>query len=496
MATLAELTRLDTTLTTRSLRHLQRLVQWWGLLSDISFSDLLLFAPLSSGRKVVVADQIRPFTSKTLYREDIVGGIFDDVERPLVARCLRLGEMVEGELQLPSGGTRARVMCIPIVHDDRTIAVLARESPPRAARVLGQLELTYLAIFDRFARMIAEGQFPFRTEDTEPDRLPRVGDGVLQLDRDGRIEYASPNALSTLHRLGVPGEVEGRMLRELGLEQSVVRNALRNAMPTSGEVSQGSGDDGLSVQVVAVPLLAGLQLTGAVVLLRDVTEVRRRDRLLISKDATIREIHHRVKNNLQTISALLRLQARRLDNPEAKEVLEESVRRIQAISLVHETLSHEAGEDIDLREVVTQLVRIVEEGLMSPDRPIRFVVRGDVGIVPAVVVTPLAVVLNELLQNVVDHAFPEDRAPGEDGCVGTVTIGLERTADSLTMSIHDDGAGPPSGLDPERHQGLGLSIINTLVTTELQGSFDISSGGAAGGTRVDVVVPVDPGAAK
>jgi len=495
VATLAELTRLDTTLTTRSLRHLQRLVQWWGLLSDICFSDLLLFAPLSSGRKVIVADQVRPFTSKTLYREDIVGSIFDDVERPLVARCLRLGEMVEGELPLPIDGTRARVRCIPIVHDDRTIAVLSRESPPRAARILGQLELTYLAIFDRFARMIAEGQFPFRSEDPDPDGLPRVGDGVLQLDSDGRIEYASPNALSTLHRLGVPGEVEGRMLRELGLEQSVVRNALRTAVPTSGEVSQGSSDGGLSVQVVAVPLLAGPQLTGAVVLLRDVTEVRRRDRMLISKDATIREIHHRVKNNLQTISALLRLQARRLDNPEAKEVLEESVRRIQAISLVHETLSHEAGEDIDLREVVSQLVRTVEEGLMSPDRPIRFVVTGDAGIVPSAVVTPLAVVLNELLQNAVDHAFPDDRVHGTDGFVGTVTIDIERTGDRLRMSIHDDGSGPPSGLDPERHQGLGLSIINTLVTTELEGSFETTSLGAEGGTRVDVVVPIDAGVA-
>ena len=80
-------------------------------------------------------------------------------------------------------------------------------------------------------------------------------------------------------------------------------------------------------------------MTGAVVLLRDVSDLRRRDRLLVSKDATIREIHHRVKNNLQTISSLLRLHGRRLESHEARAALEESVRRIRSIALVHETLS-------------------------------------------------------------------------------------------------------------------------------------------------------------
>ena len=155
-------------------------------------------------------------------------------------------------------------------------------------------------------------------------------------------------------------------------------------------------------------------------LLRDISELRRRDRLLLSKDATIREIHHRVKNNLQTISSLLRLQGRRLSSPEAKAAIEESVRRIRSIALVHETLSHDAGDDVPFLEIVRPLVRMVEEGLISPDRPIRFKVVGDAGILPAAVATPLAVVLTELLQNVVDHAYPD--GPG-DGA--TVIVVLE-----------------------------------------------------------------------
>ena len=104
-------------------------------------------------------------------------------------------------------------------------------------------------------------------------------------------------------------------------------------------------------------------------LVRDVTDLRKRDRLLISKDATIREIHHRVKNNLQTISSLLRLQARRLENPEAKAAVSESVRRIRTIALVHESLSREPGDDVTFIEIVRPLLRLAEESLQSPDRP-------------------------------------------------------------------------------------------------------------------------------
>jgi hypothetical protein len=137
------------------------------------------------------------------------------------------------------------------------------------------------------------------------------------------------------------------------------------------------------------------EVTGGLMLLRDVSELRRRDRLILSKDATIREIHHRVKNNLQTISALLRLQGRRLESAEAKAAVAESVRRIRTIALVHETLSREPGDDVAFIEIVRPLLRLVEESLQSPDRPMRFTVIGDGGRLPATVVTPLSVVLTE-----------------------------------------------------------------------------------------------------
>jgi two-component sensor histidine kinase len=176
-------------------------------------------------------------------------------------------------------------------------------------------------------------------------------------------------------------------------------------------------------------------IAGGLLLVRDVTELRKRDRLLLSKDATIREIHHRVKNNLQTISSLLRLQARRLTNPEAKAAVQESVRRIRTIALVHESLSREPGEDIAFIEIVRPLLRLAEEGLQSPDRPVRFTVSGDGGRIPANTATPLSVVLTELLQNAVDHGFPE----GSGG--GDVNVGLSQRDRRLTSGSSTTGAG-------------------------------------------------------
>ena len=166
--------------------------------------------------------------------------------------------------------------------------------------------------------------------------MPRVGDGVRRSStpRCGS-QYSSPNGVSALHRIGVHANAEGMRLGELGLDEAPIRAAFAGPMPVTREVERGPE---VTVVLRCIPLLADGEVTGAVVLLRDISELRRRDRLLLSKDATIREIHHRVKNNLQTISSLLRLQGRRLASPEAKAAIEESVRRVRSIALVHEIL--------------------------------------------------------------------------------------------------------------------------------------------------------------
>ena len=164
---------------------------------------------------------------------------------------------------------------------------------------------------------------------------------------------------------------------------------------------------GATVLMRALPLLPAGVPIGALVLVRDVTEVRRRDRALMTKDATIREIHHRVKNNLQTVAALLRLQARRVDIPEAKNALEESVRRVASIALVHETLSMSSDEAVEFDGIVDRVATAATE-VASTAVSVKMRREGSFGVLPAEIATSLVMVLNELLINAVEHGFPED----------------------------------------------------------------------------------------
>ena len=237
--------------------------------------------------------------------------------------------------------------------------------------------------------------------------------------------------------------------------------------------------------VHVLPLLEDATVVGGIAMLRDVSDLRRRDRMLVTKDATIREIHHRVKNNLQTIAALLRLQARRLQSDEARSALEESERRIRSIAVVHETLSRDAADVVPFDDIVRPLARLVEEASIAPEARVSFVVEGHVGDLPGDLATPLAVVLNELMQNAVDHAFP---APSDGRPVeGRVRVALHRTSETLEVVVADDGVGLPEGFDLETSAGLGLSIVHTLVASELGGSLAVHDDR---GTRVVVRIPV------
>jgi two-component sensor histidine kinase len=492
MATLGELTRQYTSLTRDEIDHLQRLIGEWGLLADLSFADLLLYVPGEDGKWIVVA-HVRPATGQTIYQIDYVGSAAE-AELPLLDKAFSSGEICEGEIDVDSVPDLVRMMAIPVRFEGKVLGVLSREWASRGSRQPGELERTYIGLFHRFASMIAEGSFPFSGPVADSSAAPRVGDGVLVLDDEARVRYASPNAVSALHRVGIGANAVGMRLAELGFNDSPVRRAYETKLPVVEEFDQTAD---VTLLARCMPVLATGEVTGGVLLLRDVTEVRKRDKLLLSKDATIREIHHRVKNNLQTISSLLRLQGRRLSSDEAKAAVAESVRRIRTIALVHETLSREPGDDVAFLEIVRPLLRLAEEGLQSPDRPVRFTVQGEGGRLPSTVATPLSVVLTELLQNAVDHGFPE----GSTG--GDVVVVLDNTEHVLSIRVINDGRGLEPGFELNQATGLGLSIVRTLVTTELDGTIVMRAGQPddfrtvglgeqprGTGTVVDLTVPV------
>ena len=503
MPTLVELASQHTALGDDDVAHLTALISEWGMLADFSFADLLLYVPVptAAGTNWLTASQVRAATGQTLYQSDLVGEYADDTDRPFIAAAAQSGQIQKGEFSLPNMPEAVNMTAIPVMREGRTIAVLTREVSTVSGRRPGQLERTYLSIFDDFAMMIATGLFPFEGRVADSSVAPRVGDGVIVLDGSARVRYASPNAVSALHRIGIRANAVGQSLAELGFAHDAARASFERREPVVEELDQ---EHDVTLLVRSIPTLKrgarAVNVIGGVVLMRDVSELRRRDRLILTKDATIKEIHHRVKNNLQTISSLLRLQGRRLSSDEAKAAVADSVRRIRTIALVHETLSREPGEDVAFVEIVRPLIQLTQESLQSSDRPVRFEVRGDGGRLPATIATPLSVVILELLQNVVDHAFGDKRRDG------TVRVFLQRddVDDALHIRVIDNGVGVDQQFEISSATGLGLSIVRTLVTTELGGTITmrpatseeltaaaLDDGAGQHGTVVDLRIPTE-----
>jgi two-component sensor histidine kinase len=552
--------------------HLESLMASWSLLADLSFSDLLLFAPVTrdSGEgdeavpeptlsspepreaepgepelegsalsspepadpadnesgfpgvdrldAFVVLGQIRPTTSQTLYEVDLVGQVQSAESLPNLVESYQSGVIVRAEQPSEFADALVRVTHIPVRYRATVLGVLCRVWSPRTTRRRGTLERVYLDLFERLSVMVTDGLFPFVADDAAVEEAPRVGDGVLVIDAHERITYASPNAVNALHRASINSSIVGSSLAVLGLETSAVDAAFSSKRPVIEEVERPPD---VILMIRCIPLISRGALTGAAILLRDVTDLRRRDRLILTKDATIREVHHRVKNNLQTISSLLRLQARRLDEAEAtgRIALLEAERRIRAIALVHDILAREATEQVPFEEIVAALVNMIRE-TSTISFPVTIEVEGSLGDLSADVATPLAVAIAELLQNAMEHAFPEPwyagrsqslaREPGSSapgpvepgssapepvlsgwqatpGTDARVDLMLCEDPDVLGVVVRDNGCGLPGGFDIDKTRSLGLSIVRDLVRSQLGGTIKMETDG---GTVVRLDIPV------
>ena len=462
--------------------HLHRLVGDWQLLADLSFADLLLFVPVGESQFVTVA-QLRPTTGPTAYHDDLVGLVVSGRDRPQLPLAVEEVRVVREGDPVWVQGVPVREEAIPVSYGGRVVAVVARDTNLAAARTPSRLEIAYLRSAGDLAQMLADGTWPQRAESPDGTSGLRVGDGLIRLDADATVSFASPNALSAYRRLGFLGDLEGQRLDEVTaglLPRSTAAVDLPVAQVTRGRVAR-TGDieaNDAVVRLRAIPLRPGGTRIGALILVHDVTELRRRERQLVGKDATIREIHHRVKNNLQTVAALLRLQARRLAVPEARAALEESVRRVSSIAVVHETLSGTLDESVDFDRIADSVAGMVAE--VAGAGAARFERRGSFGVLPAEVATPLAMVLTELLQNAVEH--------GLAGGAGTVTVEAEHgEGGALRMQVRDDGRGLPGDFTLEGSDRLGLQIVRTLVETELGGSLELAPADS-GGTVATVVL--------
>jgi two-component system, sensor histidine kinase PdtaS len=492
MSTLVELLTEHTDLSPDDVAHLQRLVGEWQLLSDLSFADLMLWVPVAEGEFLCVA-QVRPTTGPTAYQDDYVGRRQQGAAAaPQLVAVRERRIFREGDPEW-DGAVAVRREAIPVRRpgQERPLAVVGRDTNLVATRGPSKLELAYLNAANDLCRMICEGTFPAPgTTDDEVHTGPRAGDGLIRLDADGRVAYASPNAQSAYRRLGVTADLLDAELAPLtrtlsrdAMEGSEIVNRIKAALGGSAPPRMELEARGATVLFRVLPLNPEGEPQGALVLVGDVTEVRNRDRQLLSKDATIREIHHRVKNNLQTVAALLRLQARRVESPAARTALAESVRRVASIAMVHETLAVSLDERVDFDGIVDRLLDSLSDVAGAGTR-VRLERAGSFGVLVADTATPLVMALTEIVQNAVEHGFPEDTD------TGTVTVTAHRFGTRITVVVADDGTGLPPGFTLQGSDRLGLQIVRTLVTGELGGTIDVRPRIGHRGTEAVLNVPL------
>ncbi|WP_124039791.1 sensor histidine kinase [Neoactinobaculum massilliense] len=450
---------------------LHLLVADWQPIADLEFADLVLMVEQPSGRFVIVASA-RPATASTSFDNDVVGmNLAPKIVAPFHLPDLApAGESIELNGLVYEGH--------PVVHEGRPIAVLAVVRNERTKFHSDGHHPSYIRVPQQMLDMVARGEFPI--EDT-PSGLrhgtPRVTDGFTHLDTDGAIVFSSPNAISNFNRLGVKAGIEGTLLSEQVTEAlpehaSIDENlplvlAARAPMLTELEVR------GATVSLRSIPLTVEGEPAGGVLLSRDVTEVRRREQELVTKDATIREINHRVKNNLQTVSALLNMQSRRATDPATMDALHQAQSRVAAIGLVHQILSQSVEDRVNFDDIFNPLLNMASD-IASVGVPVVSHVEGSFGVINADVATPLAIVFNELVSNAVEHGLPEG---------GTILVEPRRDGNHLIVDVTDNGV----GLGGKTSRGLGTKIVRTMVEGELSGSisWDDAEGG---GTRVHVDV--------
>jgi two-component sensor histidine kinase len=471
---------------------LHALIADWQVIADLSFADLVLW--IFDGKNgFIAAGHARPSSAATVFYRDITGKPVEKAWSQIISKAYKTGEAVDFGQVDKYQGMPARLSAVPVFRrlnftnptgiTPSPIAVVTKHTNLGEVAAPNKTRLNLSSLGDKLLGMVLDANYPVFSEQSSPRRgAPRVNDGLVHIDAQSTVIFSSPNGISAFQKLGVDGELEGRSLLEITNDLNRGRRNVDEglAFVVSGRLSWRADIEGSTavLSVRSIPIYENGINTGAILLCRDVTELRRQERELVTKDATIREIHHRVKNNLQTVASLLRIQGRRSKSPETLEALSDAERRIAAIALVHDSLSEGLAQDVNFDEIFDRIIALASELAAGYNAKVTNLRIGKFGRLPSEIATPLAVVLTEIVTNAYEHGLANK--------TGHLSVTATRKSKRLFITIADDGI----GLEPGKIQtGLGTQIVTTLAEGELRGKIDFKSD-KTGGTTVVLEIPI------
>ena len=438
-----------------------------GLASDLAHAQITVYAKTCNDNYLVTVAQVKPNTSFVQQKSTLLGTTVHGSEEPLIWRTISTGEAIRGQREWALGMWME--MRVYPVRDasSNVIAAVSFEASMEEA----QLESHQLLV--ETAQMMLETVKIAGSSKTY--RSLSASDGIIIVDDQGKIIFANSTANSIYKVLAV-GCIVGRRIYERQAHMNLAQKALAGQQACETELTVGK----LTLVQRAIPVIVnGVSVVCIVVILTDVTELRKKEKELLIKSAVIQEIHHRVKNNLQTIASLLRLQSRRTKSQEVKAALQESVNRISSISVVHEFLSQQDAEFIDVAEVTKNILELVIQNMLEPDFDLQTRFNGQTVILPSEQASSLALVINELIQNSIEHGFTGRR----EGLIG---VEIATLPNAYKIEIYDNGIGMPLDFNPQTSNSLGLQIVRTLIESDVGGSFELYNDQ---GTHACITIP-------
>lgn len=466
MAIIRDVCRKTTSLSATQIDELAAITNVLELASDLAHGQITVYARAANKNFLVIVAQARPNTSFIQPRPNLLGATVHASEEPLVWRTLTTGEEIAGKREWALGMDVLEMRTFPI-YDSASGSVIA----------VASFEANGDEVWSDDNRALLESAYLLlRSAKTAVSRVYRpltVRDGILIADEHGQIIYANPAANSIYKVLGVHHIVGKRIFHDRQIYMRLAQKAMVSGNASETELELGA----LLLLQRVIPIKIDSRVMRTIILVTDITELRKKEKELLVKAAVIQEIHHRVKNNLQTIASLLRLQARRSKTEEVKAALRESVNRILSISVVHEFLSQQDAEIINVAEVTKNILDLVIQNMLEPDFNIQTVFNGDTVILPSDQAANLALVINELISNSLEHAFVGRR----EGIIG-VDVSIQK--DHYRIEIYDNGVGLPQ--DFIETKSLGLQIVRTLVETDLGGQFKLYT---KDGTHACITIP-------
>lgn len=452
-------------LTNEQLKRLKSMRMALPLVADLSHAIITIYLKAdkkffkvyaSNGPKTRFIDKVPLQNGRKLFI----------VEEPLVNRVLKTGLVIAGKREWEFG-TFLYTKIYPVLDSlGNCYAAVGFETNQGS-----EIENYDVFIEQAFLLLKHTSSQLFASENYQ--RLS-ASDGMMVVNADKKIIAANSNAQHIFAVLGCT-ELIGMRTSSVEINWPLVGMVLKAGIAESKEYSM----HGLNIAMRVIPIVDGSEVKTAVVVFSDITELKKRDEQILVKSFVIKEIHHRVKNNLQTIASLLRLHARRAESDEVKEALKDSINRVNSIAIVHDYLSKD-DDVFDIKQAVKGIYDELLRSMVSPELKLETSFSMEEINISSKKANDIALVVNELLQNALEHGF-------ENAKEGKLDVSFKEFANEYVLEIKDNGQGLPKDFDLRKTKSLGLKIINTMVVADLKGTFELIS--LEKGTLAKVKIP-------